>query len=144
MALKDISGLNATLTISADVFPVPYEISGFAEDDVISIEDVQNVNSLIGVDGNVSHWLEHVLVTLTVTLTPNSEAINGFMDLIAATSVISGSVPVLKVQLVLPGLGLFVFRDAALRTPVLPPTVQKRLADRQFIFVSRLPEKMGN
>lgn len=143
MTLKDISGLNATLTISSDLFQVPYEISGFAEDDVISVDDVQNVNSLIGVDGNVSHWVEHVLVNLTITLTPNSPAIPDFMDLIAATSVISGSVPVLKLQLVLPGLGLFIFRDAALHTPILPPTVQKRLSDRQFVFTSRLPEKMG-
>ena len=78
--MGDITAANTTIMISIpDLFPVPQQLQGFANDDIFDIPAIESVETLMGVDGKLSGGFVFKPIPMEVTLQADS-ASNQFFD----------------------------------------------------------------
>ena len=78
--MGDITAANTTIMISIpDLFPVPQQLQGFANDDIFDIPAIESVETLMGVDGRLSGGFVFKPIPMEVTLQADS-ASNQFFD----------------------------------------------------------------
>lgn len=77
--MASITGATAVimLTIPA-LFPVPFQLQGFAADDVYDTDDLQSAETLMGVDGKLSGGFVYVPVVQRYALQADSPSITYF------------------------------------------------------------------
>lgn len=79
--MGDISAANAILVITVpSLFPVPVQIQGFGPDDVFSFDDIELVETSMGVDGLLSGGFVWKEQPMGFTLQADSDS-NDFMDI---------------------------------------------------------------
>ena len=79
MAPRTLTGANAIITLSApDVFGAPFQLQGFAADDVFSTEAVQSAEVLMGVDGVMSAGFVFVPIPQNYMLQSDSQSVDFF------------------------------------------------------------------
>lgn len=70
---RTITAANSILLLSvASVFPTPVQLQGFAADDVFDTENVQTVETMMGVDGRLSAGFTPAPVVQNFTLQADS------------------------------------------------------------------------
>lgn len=78
--MPDITSANAVLTLSVtDFLPVPQRIQGFATDDIFSVGRVAPVETMMGIDGNLSAGFLFTEKKMEITLMAGSPS-NSFFD----------------------------------------------------------------
>ncbi|XKM12661.1 hypothetical protein RCS94_06440 [Orbaceae bacterium ac157xtp] len=82
---KHITAASVIMTLVADeLYPTGRVIEGFAEDNLRSLEDLTLNESIMGVDGKLSHgYVEHPVV-LTVSLMPDQDGYAVFENIAQA------------------------------------------------------------
>lgn len=77
-----ITSANAILTMSQPIlFPIPQQLQGFGVDDVYDVDQIQSVETMMGVDGVLSGGFVYAEVNQTITLQADS-ASNDFFDIL--------------------------------------------------------------
>jgi hypothetical protein len=78
--MGDITAANSVIMVSIpDLFPVPQQLQGFAQDDIFDIPAIESVETLMGVDGNLSGGFVFKPIPMEVTLQADSLS-NTFFD----------------------------------------------------------------
>lgn len=71
----DITAANAVLILSIPgLFPVPVQLQGFAADDVYDLDEIESVETLMGVDGKLSGGYVWRPQPQTITLQADSDS----------------------------------------------------------------------
>lgn len=71
----DITAANATLILTLPgLFRVPVQLQGFAADDVYDLDEIESVETLMGVDGKLSGGFVWKPQPQTITLQADSES----------------------------------------------------------------------
>lgn len=85
MAERTLTAANAIITLSvAEVFPAPYNLQGFATDDVYAVEDLDVAEVAMGVDGKLSGGFVFREVKQTYMLQADSASVDFFEQLWSA------------------------------------------------------------
>ena len=78
--MADITSANAVLVLSVPlILPVPQQIQGFAVDEIFDTEDVEPIETMMGLDGQLSGGFAFTPKPMTITLMAGS-ASNAFFD----------------------------------------------------------------
>jgi hypothetical protein len=76
---KTITSANSIITLSIpDLIPAPFQLQGFAADNVFESESIDQVQTVMGVDGNLSAGVVLVEVPMTIHLQADSDSIQYF------------------------------------------------------------------
>lgn len=79
--MGDISAANAVVMLTIPTLnPVPFQIQGFGPDDVFSLDDIELVETSMGVDGTLSGGFVWKEQPLSVTLQADSPS-NAYFDI---------------------------------------------------------------
>lgn len=74
-----ITSANSVLMLTvAGIAPVPQKIEGFSTDAAWSFDDIENVEIVMGIDGNMSAGFVHVAKPMMITVMPNSKSADLF------------------------------------------------------------------
>jgi hypothetical protein len=82
--MPDITSANAVLTLAAiGVLSVPQQIQGFATDDIYTVAPVSPVETMMGIDGDLSAGFVYTEKKMDITLMAGSPS-NAFFDALQA------------------------------------------------------------
>lgn len=103
--MPDITSANAILVLSApDALAVATPIQGFATEDIFTLARVVPVETMMGVDGNLSAGFVYAEKKLEITLMAGSPS-NDWFDAIAAIQEANLQAVVIQGVITLPSLG---------------------------------------
>ena len=128
----DITAANAVLTLSqATLFPVPQRIQGFQADDVYDLDEIESVETLMGVDGVLSGGFVWKPQLQSIMLQSDSPSC-AFFDAIEATQIATQSTYTLDGVLTLPAIGLKFIQTTGYLTGYKLPGAKKLIQPRRF------------
>ena len=133
MAFKTLTSANSILIIGvAGLFNAPQQIQGFATDDIFSIEDIDTVETAMGVDGKLSAGWVPVPIKQKITLQADSDSTFIFeqwyqqQQLAKETLIASGSIFLPSVQ------RKYLMTRGFLTSVNVAPTAKKILQPRAY------------
>lgn len=104
--MPDITSANAILTfVVADLLPVPQQIQGFSTDDIFSTARVTPVETMMGIDGNLSAGFVYTEKKMEITLMAGSPS-NAFFEAIQAAQEAGVGALEIDGMISLPSLGV--------------------------------------
>lgn len=128
----DITGSNANLTIAiSSLFPIPQTLQGFAADDVYDFDEIENVETLMGVDGILSGgwtWKPQVQTIIFQADSPSCAVFDTWNMQMAAANTVYPATGVLTI----PALGLKMVQTTGFLTRYKLPGVKKLVQPRRF------------
>ncbi len=142
---RTITAANSILLLGATgLFDTPQRIQGFAADDVTDVENIQPVETMMGVDGRLSGGYVPVAVPQNFSLQADSES-NDFFDTLLSAEEAAREKYVLFGSLVLPATGRkYAMTRGFLYGLMKFPPVKKVLQPRRFtIQWERVTPAMG-
>ena len=131
--MPDITSANAVLTLAAiGVLSVPQQIQGFSTDDIYSVAPVSPVETMMGIDGNLSGGFLFTEKKMEITLMAGSPS-NSFFDALQAAQEAAIQPVILSGMLTLPSTGLQAVLTVGYLTRYPPvPNGKKVLQPRIF------------
>ena len=131
--MPDITSANAVLTLAAPgVLSVPQRIQGFSTDDIYSVAPVSPVETMMGIDGNLSGGFLFTEKKMEITLMAGSPS-NSFFDALQAAQEAAVQPVILSGMLTLPSTGLQAVLTVGYLTRYPPvPNGKKVLQPRVF------------
>ena len=131
--MPDITSANAVLTLAAiGVLSVPQRIQGFSTDDIYSVAPVSPVETMMGIDGNLSGGFLFTEKKMEITLMAGSPS-NSFFDALQAAQEAAIQPGILSGMLTLPSTGLQAVLTVGYLTRYPPvPNGKKVLQPRVF------------
>ena len=131
--MPDITSANAILTLAAiGVLSVPQRIQGFSTDDIYSVAPVSPVETMMGIDGNLSGGFLFTEKKMEITLMAGSPS-NSFFDALQAAQEAAIQPVILSGMLTLPSTGLQAVLTVGYLTRYPPvPNGKKVLQPRVF------------
>jgi hypothetical protein len=103
--MASITSVNAVYMITIPgVFPDPQQLQGFAVDDIFTTDAIDNVETMMGVDGNMSAGFVFVPVKQSIALQADSPSNDVFYQWYAAQQALK-DIYFANGVVVLPGLG---------------------------------------
>jgi hypothetical protein len=128
----DISAANATLSLQiASVFPIPQNIQGFAADDVFDLDQIESVETMMGVDGILSGGFVWKPQPQRVILQADS-ASNAVFDTWNAQQVATGQAYLANGVIRLPSIGLKIVLSNGYLTGYKLPSAKKLVQPRPY------------
>jgi len=104
--MPDITSANAVLTLAAPgVLSVPQQIQGFSTDDIYTVAPVSPVETMMGIDGNLSGGFVYTEKKMEITLMAGSPS-NSFFDALQAAQEAAIQPFILSGVLTLPSNGI--------------------------------------
>ncbi|QPF81677.1 hypothetical protein IC762_17790 [Bradyrhizobium genosp. L] len=132
--MTDITAANAILTLAIPgLFSSPQQIQGFSADDVYDLNEVSNVQAVMGVDGVLSGGFVWVPQEQSIVLQANSDS-NAIFDTWNQNQKASQRTYPASGVLTLPSLGLKFVQSGGLLTTYKLPGAKKILTPRRFII----------
>ena len=131
--MPDITSANAVLTLAAiGVLSVPQQIQGFSTDDIYSVAPVSPVETMMGIDGNLSGGFLFTEKKMEITLMAGSPS-NSFFDALQAAQEAAIQPVILSGMLTLTSTGLQAVLTVGYLTRYPPvPNGKKVLQPRVF------------
>lgn len=130
--MADISGATANLTIVVPpIFPTPIQIQGFAADDVYELDEIENVETLMGVDGILSGGFVWKPQMQRITLQADSPS-NEFFDNWNAQMIAGQTTYTASGVLTIPAIGLKFVQTNGFLTTYKLPGVKKLVQPRTY------------
>lgn len=128
----DITAANAKLTLSqAVLFPTPQQIQGFASDDVYDLDEIESVETLMGVDGTLSGGFVWKPQPQSIMLQADSTSA-AFFDAVQTQQIAGATVYLLSGVLTLPAIGLKLIQTGGFLTRYKLPGAKKLIQPRRF------------
>jgi len=128
----DIGASNANLTITIPpLFTVPQQIQGFAADDVYDLDEIESVETLMGVDGVLSGGFVWKPQQQSITLQADS-ASNAIFDQWWTAMVAAKTTYVAAGVLTLPQIGLKFIQTTGYLTRYKLPGAKKLIQPRRY------------
>lgn len=128
----DITAANASLSLSqAILFPQPQSIQGFAADDVYDLDEIESVETLMGVDGTLSGGFVWKPQPQTIMLQADSPSCQ-FFDVINTSQIAGQTTYTLNGVLLLPAIGLKMVQTTGYLTRYKLPGAKKLIQPRRF------------
>lgn len=130
--MADITGATAVLTIVIPpIFPVPQQIQGFSADDVYDLDEIESVETLMGVDGILSGGFVWKPQAQTIMLQADSPA-NAIFDTWYQQQKAGQTTYVATGILVLPAIGLKFIQTVGYLTRYKLPGAKKLIQPRRY------------
>lgn len=128
----DITAANASLTLTIPpLFTVPQQLQGFATDDVYDLDEIESVETLMGVDGVLSGGFVWKPQPQTITLQADSPSCALF-DTWYAQQVAGRTTYVANGVLTLPALGLKFVQTTGYLRGYKMPGAKRLIQPRRF------------
>lgn len=84
--MATITSANSVFALAiTDLYPSPQVLSGYAADDMFSLDAIDMAEVVMGVDGTLSAGFVFNPIPMTLTLMPDSPSVDIFNTLISAT-----------------------------------------------------------
>jgi hypothetical protein len=130
---RTITAANSVLLLSvAGLFDVPQRIQGFSADNITNTDNLNNAETLMGVDGRLSAGWVPVSIPQTITLQADSPS-NDFFDALLQAEETAREKYVLTGSLVLPAIKKKYAMSRGFLTGIVKfPSVGRTLAPRAF------------
>lgn len=134
--MASLTAANCVIMLSQSIlFPNPQQLQGFAADDVTDIDSADILESLMGVDGNLSFGFTWVERHQKIMLQADSPS-NAVFDVISSQQEATLTVYPLNGSIVLPSIGLkFILTNGGLKSYKTMPGVKKILQPREYGIV---------
>ncbi len=132
---------NCVITYSSSAIPNPIVLQGFSVDTMLEVEDVDNVEVEIGLDGAVQSHIKPVLLPFKITFFAGSPSIT---DLSAVQDVQTntGLVVAGELNVYIPSINrTFNYRHFVIKSANGGYGLAQKVKDRTFNCVSRLPNQ---
>jgi hypothetical protein len=131
--MRTITSANSSLALAVvPVFPAPQLIQGYATDDAFTSEAQEQVETLMGVDGNLSAGFVFNPVKLTLALQADSLS-NDLFEAWRAYHLLTKEVAVASATLIIPGIKKkYVFSKGFLTSMAPAPDGKKILQPRHY------------
>lgn len=128
----DITAANAKLTLAIPpLFSVPQQLQGFAADDVYDLDEIESVETLMGVDGTLSGGFVWKPQPQTIMLQADSPSCALF-DTWYSNQVAAQATYVAAGVLTLPAIGLKFVQTVGYLTGYKLPGAKKLIQPRRF------------
>lgn len=131
--MKTLTTANSALSLMArGLFNVPQAIQGYATDDSFAVDDVNPVETMMGVDGKLSGGYVPYATVMTIMLQADSDSIE-FFDTILETQKANKEAFILDGVLIVQGSGhKYALTKGFLSTSTPAETAKKVLQPRKF------------
>lgn len=131
--MADITSANSVLVLSVPLLlPVPQQIQGFSADDIFTTAPVSPIETMMGLDGNLSGGYMPTKKEFEITLMAGSPS-NAFFDALQAGQDAAFQALFLLGSLTLPSVGLFFTMTNGFLTRYPPtPDGRKVLQPRRY------------
>lgn len=131
--VRSITSTNSTFLLSiAGLYDVPQQLQGYTADDAFAIESVQMVETMPGIDGNLSAAYVYTPRVTSVTLQADSASLAIF-DNWASAMQAAREILAANAIITLPGIGMTYALRKGFLTGYSPMSeVKKTLAARRF------------
>lgn len=128
----DITAANAVLMLSVPgLFPIPQQLQGFAADDVYDLDEIESVETSMGVDGVLSGGFVWKPQPQTIMLQADS-ASNAVFDTIQSSQIAGQATYLLNGVLTLPAIGLKFIQTNGYLTGYKLPGAKKLVQPRRY------------
>lgn len=128
----DITAANANLTLAIPpLFNTPQQLQGFAADDVYDLDEIESVETLMGVDGTLSGGFVWKPQPQTIMLQADSPSAALF-DTWYSQQVAARTTYVANGVITLPAIGLKFVQTTGYLTGYKPAGAKKLLTPRRF------------
>jgi hypothetical protein len=134
--MATLTAANSVIMLAVNgVFSNPQQLQQFSADDVFDLEDIDNAETMMGVDGILSGGKIYVEIPWTITLMANSPS-NQVFDQWAAYEISTNDVTTATMNIQLPGLGYkWVYSNGFLKKRSPAPSAKKIVQPRKFTIV---------
>lgn len=131
--MKTITSANSSFALAiALVYPVPVLLQGYDAEDTFSAEPVEQVETVQGVDGNLSAGYVFNPMKMTINIMADSPSLQVFYDWAAYQDMAKDVAPA-TATIILPGPGLtFILSRGFLTKPQRMPDAKKLLKSSRF------------
>lgn len=138
--MQQVSSYTSQLIYSCPaVFTTPLIVTGLGLDDMLSIDTVENGRQEKTLDGQTVAWTVPVLVTGTITLSPGSTALAGFLQVMQANVLTGGQIPgTLKVVNIVAGFS-DTFNNFCIMSAWNGHSMKERVEDIAIKFSAEIP-----
>lgn len=128
----DITGSNAVLMLTVPpIFPTPTQLEGFAADDVYDLDEIESVETLMGVDGILSGGWTWKPQHQTIMLQSDSPSC-AFFDIWYQQMAAAQTVYAASGLIAIPAIGLKFIQTVGYLTRYKLPGVKKVVQPRRF------------
>lgn len=132
---------NAVLTYSSSLIPNVAVLQGFNVDNILEVEDVDNVEVEIGLDGAMQAYIKPILLPFKLTFFAGSPSIVDF-EAIQDAQTSTGLVIRGELNIYIPSINRnFTYKDFIIKTANGGYGLANKVKDRSFNCVSRLPNQ---
>jgi hypothetical protein len=133
--VSTLTTANSALALqSAGLYPIPQSIQGYATDDAFAVDDVEPVETMMGVDGKLSGGYVPYPTKLHITLQADS-ASNAIFDNWLSAQVAAKELYIANATILLQGTGeKFVFTRGFLTAAAPMSSSKKILQPRKFVI----------
>lgn len=131
--MKTITSANSTFALAvANVFPAPQILQGYAADDTFSTEAVESVETVQGIDGNLSGGYVFVPYKMSISIMPDSPSLDIFYQW-AQYQLSQREVAIASATILLPSIGKrFSMLKGFLTSNVAIPEAKRTLQASKF------------
>ena len=132
---------NSVITYSSSLIPTPVVLQGFSVDTMLEVEDVDNVEVEIGLDGAIQSYVKPVLLPFKITFMAGSPSItdlNAVQDAQSSTGLVVNG----ELNVYIPAINrTFNYKDFIIKSANGGYGLGDKVKERTFNCVSRLPNQ---
>lgn len=130
--MGDITAANAVVTLTQTIlFPIPQTLQGFAADDVFDLDEIENVETVMGVDGVLSYGFVWKPQPQRIMLQADSPS-NDVFDIIQTQQVAANTAYPLNGIIMLPSIGKKIILTNGILTGYKLPGAKKLIGPRSY------------
>ena len=132
---------NAVLSYSSNLIPQVIILQAFNVDNMLEVEEVDNVEVEIGLDGAMQSYVKPVLLPFKLTFFAGSPSITDF-EAVQDAQTSTGMVVRGELNIYIPSINRnFTYKDFIIKTANTGYGLANKVKDRTFNCVSRLPNQ---
>ena len=133
--MANLTTANSIILLSfAGLFPVAQQLQGYAAEDILDTADMENKETVMGIDGRLSAGWVPVPTVQTFTLQADSPSL-AILDAVIDAEQVTKSAIQVQGTIVLPGLGASYQMNNGWLTSFTPISAAKKIAQpRKFVF----------
>jgi hypothetical protein len=130
--MGDLTAANAIITLAQTIlFPVPQQLQGFAADDVFDLDEIENMEVLMGVDGVLSYGFTWKAQMQRIVLQGDSDS-NDVFDTIQTQQQATQTGYPLQGVITLPAIGKKIIMTNGVLTGYKLPGAKKLIQPRSY------------
>lgn len=130
--MGDITAANAQILLTQPVlFPVPQQLQGFATDDVFDLDEIENIETQMGVDGVLSYGFVWKAQPQSITLQADSRS-NDIFDAIQTQQIAANTAYALNGIIILKAISTKIILTNGVLSGYKLPGAKKTLQPRRY------------